>query len=73
MPAQKSYRAIADELTRAIADGTYPPGAQIPSYAQIAELYSVSESTAFRAVALLNDRGLVEGRPGRGVYVKEQT
>ena len=69
-PARRlSFRGIADDLAERIRRGEYPPGEQIPSYAQIAAIYEVSVSTAARAVGLLSDRGVVYGEPGRGVFV----
>lgn len=74
VPVKKlTYRQIADDLADRIAKGEYPPGAQLPSYAQIAVLYDVSVSTASRAIALLTDRRIVEGASGRGVFVPEGT
>jgi GntR family transcriptional regulator len=71
MPAiPLSYADIAGDIAARIKAGEYEPGAKLPSYTQLAELYSVSFSTAARAVALLRDRGVVVGSPGRGVFVK---
>jgi GntR family transcriptional regulator len=67
-----NYRGIADDIAARIAAGEYPPGAKIPSYSQLAELYSVSISTAQRAVTILQERGLAVGAQGRGVFVREQ-
>jgi DNA-binding GntR family transcriptional regulator len=64
-----TYREIADDLAARIRSGEYPPGASLPSYANLAKLYSVSVSTAQRAVALLHDRGLIIGEKGVGLYV----
>jgi GntR family transcriptional regulator len=66
------YRGIANDIAARIAAGEYPPGAKIPSYSQLAKLYSVSISTAQRAVIVLRERGLVVGAQGRGVFVREQ-
>lgn len=66
-----SYREIADDLTSRIRSGEYPPGAELPSSAQIAKLYSVGKSTADGALALLRERGLTVGHRGRGTYVAE--
>jgi GntR family transcriptional regulator len=71
MPIPMSYRHIADDIAERVRAGEYPPGAQIPSYAELAVIYSVSVSTAAHAVGLLRDRGVVVGSPGRGVYVSE--
>lgn len=73
MPPRKlTYREIADDLASRIRNGEsgYEPGDQLPSYTRLAELYSVSVSTASRAVGLLHDRGLVESIVGRGVFVR---
>lgn len=70
-PVPLSYRQVADDLEARIKRGEYEPGTAIPSYRELAELYSVSVSTASRAVALLRDRGVVIGVPGRGVYVAD--
>ncbi|MEU0549543.1 winged helix-turn-helix domain-containing protein [Micromonospora sp. NPDC005979] len=73
MPAiPPSYVDIAADIAARIKAGEYEPGTKLPSYTQLANLYSVSFSTAARAVALLRDRGIVVGAPGRGVYVQER-
>ena len=64
-----TYREIADDLAARIRSGEYPPGEKLPSYAQLADIYSVSVSTAQRAVTLLHDRGLIVGEKGVGLYV----
>ncbi|WP_341717870.1 GntR family transcriptional regulator [Micromonospora sp. FIMYZ51] len=66
-----SYADIAADIAARIAAGEYAPGSKLPSYAELADLYSVSVSTAARSVALLRDRGAVVGAPGRGVFVRE--
>lgn len=71
VPVKLTYRQIADDLTERIRRGEYPPGQQLPSYTQLATLYSVSPATAARAYALLRDRGTVESAAGRGMFVPE--
>ncbi len=66
-----SYREIADDLAARIAAGEYPPGARLPRYRELADLYGVSVSTASRAYGLLTDRGVVAGSSGRGMFVPE--
>lgn len=74
MPAVPlSYAQIADDLAARIAVGEYPPGSMLPTTAELADLYSVSVTTAYRAVALLRDRGLAVGSQGRGVFVATPT
>ena len=66
-----TYRQIADDIAAQISSGKYQPAARIPSYQQLARLYDVSISTAQRAVLVLQERGLVYGEPGRGVFVRD--
>ena len=59
MTVPLSYRGIANDITERIAIGEYPAGSKIPSYRQLSELYSVSISTAQRAVMALEERVFV--------------
>ena len=70
-PTRLSYRQIADDLAARIAAGEYLPGSRLPSYSQIAAIYSVSVTTAQSAVRLLHERGLTRGEPGRGTFVAD--
>ncbi|GLH97330.1 GntR family transcriptional regulator [Phytohabitans aurantiacus] len=72
MPIPMGYRDIAADLQERIDTGEYQPGAKLPTYPQLAELYSVSVSTMQRAVALLVDRGWVVSSQGRGLYVPDE-
>ena len=50
MPAiPLSYVDIAEDIAARIKAGEYQPGQKLPSYNQLADLYSVSFSTAARA------------------------
>lgn len=64
-----TYRQIADALAARIKAGEWKRDAQIPSTQAVADEYEVSEATAYRALSLLVDRGVVRGEPGRGRYV----
>ncbi|HEX6968289.1 MAG TPA: winged helix-turn-helix domain-containing protein [Micromonosporaceae bacterium] len=68
MPKQK-YEMVADDLTSRIRSGEYPPGSQLPSRAQLCEMYSVSESVVEKAMWILRREGLTETLPGVGVFV----
>lgn len=74
MPAVPlSYSQIAEDLAARIAAGEYKPGDRLPRTKEIAELYSCSPSTAYRAVSLLRYQGVVVGAQGKGVYVPMPT
>jgi GntR family transcriptional regulator len=74
MPPQRlTYRQIADDIEQRIRAGEYPVDSKLPSYAELATIYTVSLATTQRAVGLLHDRRLVVGIPGRGVFVAEPT
>lgn len=72
MPIRMTYKQIAEDLTSRIAAGEYAPGDELPTYKDLAALYSVGMTTAARVYAVLNDRGVVVGQAGRRVYVAEK-
>lgn len=72
MPVERvDYRRIANEISSQIKSGERAPGEKLPSTRQLAEQYGVHISTIHRVMSLLKDRELVEGHPGKGVYVTE--
>jgi len=74
MAGRPEYLRIADALREQIRDGTYPPGAKLPSERDLRSEYHVgSAGTVRAALAQLRDEGLVMPYQGRGVFVREQT
>ncbi len=67
-----TYQRIADDLRRAIIDGTLPPGGKLPSRHELARRYEVSDRVAVEAVRLLAAEGFVEARSGSGTYVRRR-
>lgn len=65
-----TYREIADDIAARITSGEWPPGGQLPSTNDFAAQYDVSEATAYRALSLLIDRGVIRGEPGRARFVE---
>jgi DNA-binding GntR family transcriptional regulator len=65
-----TYQRIADDLRRAVIDGTLQPGAKLPSRHELARQYDVSDRVAVEAVRLLIAEGFVEARSGSGSYVR---
>lgn len=66
------YAKIAEELRAQIMDGTYGPGALLPSRNELAGMYSVSAITARDALAVLSHEGLAQAIRGRGHIVRRK-
>ncbi|MGC9670482.1 winged helix-turn-helix domain-containing protein [Planosporangium sp. 12N6] len=71
MPVPMTSYQIAADLTERIKAGEYAPGSQLPTYATLANLYSVSPATIAGVMRILRERGVVIGVPGRGTFVPE--
>lgn len=66
------WRRIEAAIRRAIDDGSYGPGARLPSDRQLAELFSANRVTARKALGALEQQGLVRIEHGSGTYVAEK-
>jgi GntR family transcriptional regulator, phosphonate transport system regulatory protein len=64
------WRRVADQLERAIADGSYPADTRLPGEVEIAQRLGVNRHTVRRALAALAKRGFVRAERGSGTYVK---
>ncbi|MFJ8081534.1 GntR family transcriptional regulator [Streptomyces sp. NPDC096205] len=63
------WRQIAAEIIRRIQDGTYPPGARVPSTLEIAQEFGVVNATAAKAMKFVREQGWTRGEVGLGTYV----
>lgn len=72
VPIPPTMDELIEDLVRRIEQGVFPPGTKIPSGRELADHYDVSPSTIARAIATLRQRGVLVGRPGRGVFVAER-
>lgn len=73
LTALMTYRQIADDLIARIGAGEYNnTDRPLPSYRKLADLYSVSVSTASRAYGVLHVLGVITGEHGRGVFIVER-
>jgi GntR family transcriptional regulator len=68
--AEPAYAQLADHLRHRIADGTYPPGSQIPPEVTLGRQFSLSPMTVRRAIGILSDEGLLKPLQGRGTFVQ---
>ena len=63
------YLRIAGNLRRAIADGRYPVGAQLPTEHELCRQLGVSRFTVREAIRVLAASGLVRRKPRAGTVV----
>ncbi|MFW5679117.1 MAG: PLP-dependent aminotransferase family protein [Pseudomonadota bacterium] len=63
------YRALADAIAAAIADGRLQPGTKLPPQRELAERLRVTVGTVGRAYEIAAQRQLVTAHVGRGTFV----
>jgi GntR family transcriptional regulator, arabinose operon transcriptional repressor len=66
------YQTIADDLLEKIENGSLPPGARLPTEAELGLEYGVSRITVIHAVRLLQNRNLVYRVRGSGTFVAKR-
>jgi GntR family transcriptional regulator len=66
------YRQIAEDLREQIESGRLVPGQHLPTELELRERYGVSRNTVRDAVKWLMNLGLVETRPGQGIFVGQK-
>jgi GntR family transcriptional regulator len=63
------YKQITDQVHLAVATGRLTVGDQLPSVRVFAETLVLNPNTVARAYSDLAREGLIESRPGRGVFI----
>src|SRR5579883_2923981 len=66
------YKQVALRISELIEHGTLRPGERVPSVRKCSEQQNVSIATVMQAYRLLENRGIIEGRPQSGYYVRAQ-
>src|SRR5829696_6634729 len=70
---RKTLTQIAQqELRQAIIGGTFRPGSQLPTEAELCEMLGVSRTVVREALRVLEDDGLVSRRHGVGTFVRNR-
>lgn len=69
-PGAALWFEIRERLRKAIADGTYVAGEQLPTEAQLMEYFAVSRVTIRTALEHLEREDLIERGSGRGTFVR---
>lgn len=73
MPYVPLWRQIRQEIQAKIDSGIWKPGDKLPTTKELAEQYETSGVTVRKAVDILIEAGVLEGRQGIGVFVSEPT
>lgn len=63
------YRQIASQVREAVARGRLVPGTRLPSVRELSRLLVVNPNTIARAYTDLEREGVINTRPGLGVFV----
>jgi GntR family transcriptional regulator len=63
------FKQIMDGITLAIAQGALREGDRVPSVRALAMQLTVNPNTVAKAYAELSTLGVVEGKPGLGLFV----
>ncbi len=71
--APPKYAQIVNAIQRRIGNGTYPPGALLPSESQLVREFAVSRPTVVRALEVLRSQGWIDREHGRGSFVRNRT
>jgi GntR family transcriptional regulator len=66
------WRRIRQEIQGKIDAGILRPGDKLPTTRELADQYETSGVTVRKAVELLIEAGVLEGRQGIGVFVAER-
>jgi GntR family transcriptional repressor for pyruvate dehydrogenase complex len=62
---------VALEIERLVVDQRLRPGDRLPPARELTDRFGVSRTVVRDAIAALEQRGLVETRPGSGVFVRD--
>lgn len=68
-PYEPLWRRIRREIQAKIAAGILKPGDKLPTTKELADQYDTSGVTVRKAIDLLIEAGVLEGRQGVGVFV----
>jgi GntR family transcriptional repressor for pyruvate dehydrogenase complex len=67
---RRLYEDVVQQLQSLIASGRLEPGDQLPSERALADQLAVSRTSVREALRILEARGMLEARPGQGLFVR---
>ncbi len=68
-----TYLQIVDQVRMSAASGALRAGEALPGIRTLAEQLRINRNTVSKAYGELERQGVVEHRPGRGCFVREQS
>lgn len=66
------YEQVIAHFLAEIEAGHVEPGERIPALRDLAEEWEIGHSTLVRATGILQERGVLEARAGKGTFVAER-
>lgn len=69
----EKYTKMANDLTQKIVNGEFSRGEKLPSQQELAKKYRISRSCVHTALNVLDERGLIDRLPGKGIYIKNKS
>jgi len=66
------YEIITEDLIDKIVNDYFGKSGRLPNYLQLTEMYDVSMSTVKKAMQLLNDKGYLVSRVGKGTFINKK-
>lgn len=69
--AKRGRVSLEQHVKSRIHDGTWPPGYQLPTERELAEVFRVARNTLRKALAGLELEGVIERHVGRGTFVAQ--
>ena len=63
--------AVQEEIRQAILSGTYSPGSQLPTEAELGQMLGASRTVVREALRILEEDGLISRRHGIGTFVRK--
>lgn len=71
-PDVPRWRQVYEVIEQRIADGTYPPGTQLPGVLAIQGEFGIAQMTARRVLTELREAGLAQMQVGVGTFVAKR-
>ncbi|MCD6473102.1 FadR family transcriptional regulator, partial [Candidatus Aerophobetes bacterium] len=65
------YENVIKQIVNLIKNNELKPGDKLPSERELAEKLSIGRASLREAFRVLESRGLIKSRPGRGRFVRE--